>query len=266
MNKVGFIGMGNMASALAKAISKTGASIIASNRSNDKLHKACTSLKMKQATNIEVASDSEYVFLGVKPQIYPSVLEEIKEVLSERKDDYKVVSMAAGVTIDTIKEYLGKDTKVIRIMPNLPVGLEEGVVLIAYDDLASVEDKEEFKSLLRKSGTLLEVPENKIDAGSTISGCGPAFMYILMDAMIDGGISLGLTAKEARTLAAQTLIGAGKTVLSKDKALSELKNEVCSPNGTTIEGVKALEENGFRNSMIKAIEAVNRRSKELAKK
>lgn len=267
MYKVGFIGTGNMSSALAKAISKVDNNILLANRTLSKIEVLALSLNCDLTDdNLKVAKESEYIFLGVKPQVLPLVLEQIKETLRQREDNYILVSMAAGTTISKIKEMLGFDAKIIRIMPNLPVELSSGVTLVSKDEITTLEELNGLETLLKESGLVLVIDENKINAGSALSGSGPAFVYMFIESLVDGAISCGLTYDQAIKLASQTLIGSANMVLNTNKHPGQLKVEVCSPGGTTIEGVKTLEDNGFRGSVIDAVINTYKKNIELSKK
>ena len=172
--------------------------------------------------------------------------------------------MAAGVTIGTIKKTLGLPCPVVRIMPNLPVALGKGVVLLSPDDTVTEDELSALEASLRPAGLLMRMPEDKLDAGSAVSGCGPAFMYLFLDALANGGVSCGLPYQQALSLAAQTMIGAAEMTLSTGKHPGQLQSEVCSPGGTTIAGVRALEQHGTRAAAMDAVIAAYERTRELA--
>lgn len=260
----GFIGTGNMGGALAQAAAKSGAGMLLSNRTADKAVRLATELGCAAGTNLEVAEGCKYIFLGVKPQMLQALLAELKAPLSARTDRPVLVSMAAGVTIRTIRETLGLPCPVVRIMPNLPVALGKGVVLISPDDTVTEDELTALEEALKPAGLLMRMPEDKLDAGSAVSGCGPAFVYLFLDALANGGVSCGLPYPQALALAAQTMIGAAEMALASGKHPGKLQSEVCSPGGTTIAGVRALEQRGARAAAMDAVIAAYERTCELA--
>ena len=181
--QLGFIGTGNMGGALAQAAAKSGAGMLLSNRTADKAVRLAAELGCAAGTNLEVAEGCKYIFLGVKPQMLQALLAELKAPLSARTDRPVLVSMAAGVTIRTIRETLGLPCPVVRIMPNLPVALGKGVVLISPDDTVTEDELTALEEALKPAGLLMRMPEDKLDAGSAVSGCGPAFVYLFLDAL-----------------------------------------------------------------------------------
>lgn len=263
--QMGFLGVGNMGGALAEAAAQSGASMLLTNRTQLKAEVLAERLGCRAGTNREAAEQCEYLFLGVKPQMLPDLLAELKPVLAARADRFVLVSMAAGVRIATIKKQLGIDCPVVRIMPNLPVSLGAGVVLIAPDGLATADELDALEKYLTGAGLCMRVPEEKIDAGSAVSGCGPAYVYLFLDALANGGVSCGLPYGQALALAAQTLIGASRMALESGRHPGKLQSEVCSPGGTTIAGVRALEQHAFRAAAMDAVIAAYERTLELAK-
>ena len=264
MIKAGFIGCGNMGGTLATAASKTDNEIYLSDLS-DRLEEFAKKIGGKVSDNEEIAKNCDVIFLGVKPQVLGKVIEGIKDVLKERKTPFLLVSMAAGVEIVKISAMLGFECPVIRIMPNTPAQVEEGMILYCSNNLVSEKNIENFLGLMRFTGKCDAIGENVIDAASAVSGCGPAFVYMFIEALADGGVKCGLTREKAITYAAQTLLGASKMVLETGKHPGELKDAVCSPAGSTIEGVRALENSAFRSACIEAVSASFKRTKELGK-
>lgn len=262
--ELGFIGTGNMGGALAQAAAKSGASMLLSNRTAAKAERLATELSCTAGTNQDIAASCKFIFLGVKPQMLPALLDELKEPLSVRNDRFVLISMAAGITIETIRKALGFPCPIVRIMPNLPVALGKGVVLISPDSTVSEADLSALEAALRPAGLLMRMPEDKLDAGSAVSGCGPAFIYLFLDALANGGVSCGLPYPQALALAAQTMIGAAEMTLSSGKHPGKLQSEVCSPGGTTIAGVRALEQHGVRAAAMDAVIAAYERTCELA--
>ena len=262
--QLGFIGTGNMGGALAQAAATSGAGMLLSNRTADKAVRLAAELGCAAGTNLEVAEGCKYIFLGVKPQMLQALLAELKAPLSARTDRPVLVSMAAGVTIRTIRETLGLPCPVVRIMPNLPVASGTGVILLSPGSQVKEDELCELERLLQAAGLLMRMPEGQIDAGSAVSGCGPAYVYLFLDALANGGVACGLRYDQALALAAQTLIGAAGTALTSGKHPGKLQAEVCSPAGTTIAGVRTLEQRGVRAAAMNAVIAAYERTKELA--
>lgn len=211
-----------------------------------------------------LAADADVIFLGVKPNIVPEVLDELCEALRGRKDCL-LVSMAAGVTLASIESRLGFPFPIIRIMPNTPVAVGEGMILWCKSDSVTDELAKGFTDAMSKAGRLSRLDEAKIDAGTAVSGCGPAFVYMFIDALASGGETCGLTREEALAYACQTVIGAAEMTLASDRTPTELRDAVCSPGGSTIEGVKTLLGKDFATIVESAVEASYKRTQELGK-
>jgi len=255
MKKYGFIGCGNMGSAVAMAARKAmpGEQIYLANKTINKAESLAKKLKANVSSNDEIAKNCDYIFLGVKPQMMADMLANISSVLKVRKDRFILVTMAAALSIEDIRKMAGGDYPVIRIMPNTPVSVGEGVIMYSYDDKVTADEVNEFTSSLKAGGKLVELPERLIDAGSAVAGCGPAFAEMFIEALADGGVACGLPRKQAIELASQMLLGSAKLTLTSKKAPGELKDAVCSPDGTTIQGVRTLEERGFRGAAMDAV-------------
>ena len=265
MNMFGFIGTGNMGGALAKAVAaKCPEEVVLSNRTMAKAEALAKTLNCRVDTVENVAWECQYLFLGVKPQMMADLLKEIAPVL-EKREDLILVSMAAGLTIADIQCMAGKCYPVIRIMPNTPVAVGEGVVLYTVSETVTVEMKNAFCEALSGAGLLDEIPEKLMDAGSAVSGCGPAFACLFVEALADGGVACGLPRAKALTYAAQMLKGTAKLILESGEHPGKLKDAVCSPGGSTIAGVRSLEQGNFRGSTIDAVESAFHRTKELVK-
>ena len=264
--KYGFIGTGNMAGALIKVCNdKVSSSEIAlSNRTREKARKLAKQYKNKLSTNIEIAKNCHYIVLGVKPQMMKDVLGEIKEVLNER-DDFVLITMAAGLKIGDYQEILNKKHPIIRIMPNTPVAVREGIILYTSENVEE-EDLNEFLLDFSSAGLLLNVDEDHFDAAGTVSGCGPAFAEMMVEGLADGAVCCGLNRKQAIQLAAQMLVGSGKLVLESGRNPIELKDEVTSPGGTTIEGVLKLEEKAVPSALAQAVIASYEKNDKLRSK
>ncbi len=259
--KYGFIGCGNMGGALASAAAKAvgGANLLLADADESKAKALAEKLGAKVSTNEEIGQTCDYIVLGVKPQIMGSVLASLS-----LQGSPVLVSMAAGLKIETLEEMLGAKATWIRMMPNTPVQVGEGRIL--YTSHATSEQTEGFCKLFAEAGVLLEMDEKLIDAGSALSGCGPAFVYLFIEALADGGVACGLPRDIALELAAGTVLGSAKTVLETKQHPGALKDAVCSPGGSTIAGVKALEDGAFRAASIEAVIKAFERTKELGKK
>lgn len=255
-----------MGGAIAEAVSKaeTGNNILLSDNCTEKAKELAKKIGAKVSDNCEIAKTANIIFLGVKPQILESVINEIKEILSKRTDAL-VVSMAAGITIKKIEGYFDCELPIVRIMPNTPVSVGEGMVLYTPNQKVSEEQLQQFTSAMKLSGKLDKISENLIDAASALSGCGPAFVYMFIEALADGAVSCGLQRDKAISYAAQTLIGSASLLISSNKHPEELKDAVCSPGGSTIMGVKALENGGMRGTVINAVTDAFQKTKELGK-
>ena len=264
MIRVGFIGTGNMGGALATAVARADVDyeIILTNRTYDKAGKLAERLRSKFAANVEAVSDNneiaercDYIFLGVKPQMMGDMLKGIAPALkkrAEKSDKFTLITMAAGLSISRIKEMAGGNYNVIRIMPNTPAAIGEGMTLYAAPGVEP-NTVNEFLQMLLASGRMCELPESLIDAGSAVSGCGPAFVYMFIEALSDGGVQAGLPRAKAYELAAKMVEGSAAMVLESGRHPGELKDAVCSPGGTTIEGVRVLEEGGLRGLVMDAV-------------
>ena len=264
--KIGFIGGGNMGGALAEAAVRSlgGERVLIACRTEESTAAAAERTGASPSTASEIAEKCRLVFLGVKPNMIEGVVREIGETLAERQDGWAAVSMAAGVTVDSLCGMLGGDARIIRMMPNTSVAVGEG--MIAYTHRATDSDVCIFKEAMSKTGVIDELPEELIDAATAVMGCGPAFAYQFAEAVADGGERCGLSREAAELYAAQMMLGAAKMMLTSDRSPRELRDAVCSPGGSTIEGVRTLEARGLRETVISAVEASFERTKELGKK
>lgn len=213
-----------------------------------------------EAASLEKVCKADYVFFGVKPQILPEVLNTTKDMLGELS---VLVSMAAGFSISKIEEFVGTGRKIIRIMPNTPAAYGEGMMLVATNN---AKDKiQEFKKIMAYSGKIEEIPERLIDAGTAVSGSGPAFVYMFIEALAKGGEKCGLPYDAALKLAAQTALGSAKTVLESGISPNALRQAVCSPGGTTIEGVASLEKGKLTETTVDAVKATYEKALKMGK-
>ena len=257
--KIGFIGTGNMGSAIAAAVAGQGRALLLANRSPAKAQALAEELGARAVKNPEAAAESDLLFLGVKPQMMAGMLADIAPVLRSREERVVLVTMAAGLSCEDIRDMAGAPYPVIRMMPNTPCAIGKGVV--QYCGLGvSGEELEEFAELLAPAGLIDRVDEKLIDAASAVSGCGPAFAYLFIEALADGAVACGLPRDKAMAYAAQMLAGSAQMVLDSGKHPGALKDAVCSPGGTTIQGVRALEEGGFRAAAMNAVIAAYEQS------
>ncbi|MEE1186213.1 MAG: pyrroline-5-carboxylate reductase [Acutalibacteraceae bacterium] len=267
MSYYGFIGCGNMGGALAAAAAKSvdKKEIYVSGKDKSESDLFAQKHGVNSSDNITIAKSSDILFLGVKPQVLGQVLNEIAPALKSN-ENCVVVSMAAAITINKIVQMLGFEPKIIRIMPNTPVFVNEGMTVYDANSKVSEEEINKFLEVLKFAGQFDRLDEDKIDAAGALSGCGPAYAYIFLEALADGAVSLGIPRDKAERYAAQTLLGAAAMMLNTGKKPGELKDSVCSPGGTTIEGVAALEKAGFRSAAIDACVAAYNKTKKLAGK
>ena len=261
--KVGFIGAGNMGGALATAAAKSKQKIFLADRDAEKAKTLAKKLKCETAAAEVVASDCDFVFLGVKPQVLGDVLSTLAPTVNARCQKPVLVSMAAGVKMQDILAKI--DAPLIRIMPNIPVAAGAGMILYDVSAAVTQEQEQAFLQILEKAGQLCRLEEKLIDAGSAVSGCGPAFVSLFVEALSDGGVACGLPRATAMTLALQTLLGTASLLQKTGQHPGQLKDAVCSPGGSTIAGVEALEQGGFRASVMDAVSAAFERTKELGK-
>ena len=262
-----FIGTGSMGSALAAAASRSllPEDMLLSNRTRAKAEDLAERLGCAVGTVPEAAALARYVFLGVKPQMMAGLFADIGTVLSRRTDRFILVSMAAGVTMERVAELAGRKYPIIRIMPNTPCAIGEGVVLYDASEEVTQEELDFFVKAMSGAGLLDRVEERLIDAGSAVAGCGPAFACLFMEALADGGVACGLPRQKALHYAAQMLRGTAGLLLETGQHPGTMKDAVCSPGGSTIAGVRVLEESGFRGAAMDAVIAALERTAELGK-
>ena len=264
MYTFGFIGTGNMGGALAKAAAKSTGNILLADHFPEKAEALAQQVGCDCAGNIAVVNNCRYVFLGVKPQMMSDMLDSVRDALKCR-DDIILVTMAAGLSIDTIRTLAGGDYKTIRIMPNTPVEVGEGEILYSPAENVTEAELNEFLMLMQHAGKLTAVPESLMDAGCSLSGCGPAFVFKFIRALAQGGVNAGIDEKTALELAAQTVIGAAKLLAASPLDPQTLIQNVCSPGGSTIEGVKSLDSNSFEQIVADAVAASYKRNLALGK-
>ena len=247
MNKTfGFIGTGNMGGALALALSKkvSPSDIFLSNRTREKAEALASKIGAQVSDNASIAASCGYIVLGVKPQMMEETLEPLRAVLASRKDEFVLVTMAAALTCSTIQEFAGGDYPVIRMMPNTPVSVGEGVVMYCYTENARAYAPY-FAESFAAAGLVDEISEEFIDAGCVITGCAPAYADMFMEGMRDGAKAIGFPEDKIVRYVEQMLLGSAKLALETGEDPASLRVKVCSPGGSTIEGVKKLQELEF---------------------
>lgn len=267
--KIGFIGSGNMASVLIKGISKAGLveekSVFASDIDPEKLE----SLKSEYGINTvfkdnkKVVEDSDIIVLAVKPQIMSRILSEIDEKLDSSK---LVISIAAGISTEYIDSLTSNDLKIIRAMPNTPALIMEGATAICPGENVSEDDLKLAREIFSAVGVVVVVDETQMDAVTGLSGSGPAYIFMMIEALSDAGVKMGLSRNVSMKLAAQTVMGAAKLQIETGMHPGRLKDMVTSPGGTAIAGIHTLEQGALRTTLINAVENATLRSKELGKK
>ena len=253
--KIGFIGAGKMGGAIIKGLISSGfvakENIFASESTPEAAQEAAERLGIEVITdNSKLITESDVVVLATKPYVIKKLLETLKHSFKENK---LVISIAAGISTSSIEEILDNDVPVIRVMPNTPALVEEGMTAICRGRCANDDHAGLTKELFSKVGRSCEVPEHLIDAVTGVSGSGPAFFYLIIEALADGGVKLGIPKATALELAAQTALGAAKMILETGKHPSVLKDEVTTPGGCTAAGLATLEENAIRSAMIKTV-------------
>lgn len=262
--KLGVIGCGFMAQAILKGVVGSdfirAKKVVVSDTNEDKLDWAVDFGLVATKNNKFLVENSEYVLFAVKPQNFEEVCAQLEGVCPE-----KVISIMAGVKRDKIKGALGRKIKVARCMPNLPCSIGSGMMGVDMSDFNDNQDDLEFiNGVLSCLGTVLSTDESKMDAVTAISGSGPAYVFMFIDALTDAGVQLGLTRNEASLLAVQTVMGSAEMVEHSETPVPELIKRVCSKGGTTIEAVKVLEDGNFRKVIADAAVACAKRSKELS--
>lgn len=263
--KLGFIGTGNMASAMMGGIIKNnivpaqeiiGADLFAPSREKvrDTLGIHVTD------SNLDVVKQAEIIVLSVKPQFYESVINEIKDELTENQ---LIITIAPGKTLEWLGEKFGKAVKIVRTMPNTPAMVGEGMTAACYNSYVTKEDLEAAVAILKGFSRVEVVPEGMMDAVVAVSGSSPAYVFMMIEAMADAAVSGGMPRAQAYQFAAQAVLGSAKMVLETGKHPGELKDMVCSPAGTTIEAVRVLEELGFKSAIFEAMKVCEEKSRNM---
>ncbi|XP_051929594.1 pyrroline-5-carboxylate reductase 3-like [Hippocampus zosterae] len=263
---VGFIGAGNMAFGIVKGILTGNVRPMNVKVSAPSLRNLGRFKEMNISTthsNTEVVCTCDVLFVAVKPHLVATVLREISHHVTDR---HTIVSVAAGVTLATLEELLPEGSRVIRLMPNLPCVVLQGALLFTRGTHAKQEHGALLCSLLQRCGLVEEGPEAWLDIHTGLSGSGVAFVYLFAEALAEGAVKMGMPGALAHRIASQTVRGAGQLLLESDKHPAQLRSEVCTPGGTTIYGLHALEQGGVRASTMAAVESATERARELGRK
>lgn len=268
MKNIGFIGCGNMGAAMLEGIMKAGVAdgphVYVSNQHPEKLTALARRYDFRICDNETVASRSDVLFLAVKPYMYATVIDQIKD---EIQMDCIVVCIAAGISIHDMYEMLGNDHyKVVKAMPNTPALVQEAMSALCFGENLSLKEQEEMTAIFESFGECREVKENMMDAITAIAGSSPAYFFMILEAMGDAGVKGGLSRDDAYFFAAQSMLGSAKMYLKTRKHPGYLKDMVTSPGGTTIEAVAKLEEKGLRSALIAGMDACIEKSKKMSQK
>jgi len=262
--KLGFIGVGNMGEALVKGLLASGAArpdqVWVSARRKERIAELVSTYGVHGGSNSEVARESDVLVLGVKPQILDQVLRGISHDVSQ---DKLVISVAAGVPIAAIERRLNPPMRIVRAMPNTPATVGAGATAIALGEHATDADLAIARAIFDSVGITVQLEEVQLDAATGLSGSGPAYIFLIIEALSDAGVKVGLSRRAAMQLAAQTVLGSAKLLIESGQHPGMLKDAVTSPGGTAIAGLHTLEAGGLRNVLMNAVEASCRRSREL---
>lgn len=255
--KIGFLGFGNMAQAMAKGWVRPGniepSNLYATARNIEKLERNTESLGIQAiASTEEMIQKVDIVVLAVKPYQIQSVVEPVKELLKDKI----IFSVAANFPFEKFKEFLSEEFSHVSSVPNTPVSIGEGIIVVEETHSLTEEEWSLLKESLKMLGLVQQVPTEQLDIGGTLAGCGPAFASMFLEALADGAVKYGLSRADAYALASQMISGTGKMYLETNEHPGVMKDKVTSPGGTTIKGVAALEEHGFRNAVIQAFDAI----------
>lgn len=263
---IGFIGYGKMAQAMVKGLIKSGTfqkgNIIGSKRNISIEGKSEKCEIYLSDDNKEIARKSDFIVLATKPNTYALILEEIRDAI---KADAIIISIGAGISSQFLKDNLPQGTKYIKTMPNTPAMVGEGMTALSTNETLKKEDVEDIEDIFSSFGKTEIVDESLMDGFTALCGSSPAYIYMLIEAMADGGVLVGIPRDKAYTMAAQAVLGSAKMVLETGLKPSELKDNVASPGGTTIEAIASLEEGGFRSAIIKAMSACAKKSRQMTK-
>lgn len=267
MKKIGIIGCGNMGGALASAICRAAEAenVFVADSFAQKALQFAAAHGCQSACNDTIARECDWIVLAVKPQVLEAVLSDLQPVLAQRKTPAVLVSIAAGIPLFSLEKWSDPSYPIFRVMPNTPALVGEGMILYTANDAVTEAQRTQFTELFRFAGELDGIAESQMDAAGALSGCGPAFVCLFADALADGAVQCGVPKDKALRYAWQTLLGTAQLAITEGKHPAALKDAVCSPGGTTIRGVAALEEGAFRSDVMKAVVAAYQRSLELGK-
>ncbi len=267
-NRIGFVGCGNMGSAILNGILEADLvdkeDILVSCRSDESKNRISEEFGVTITDNKAVAEKCNTIFLAVKPNVFPVVIDDIRDAIEVGKMPL-IISIAAGMPINKIEDMFGRDIKLIRSMPNTPALVGEAMSALCVNDNVTEDDKAKALSIFESFGEAEFIDEKLMDAVIGVSGSSPAYIYMLIEAMADGAVLSGMPREKAYKFAAQSVMGSAKMVLETGIHPGELKDAVCSPGGTTIEGVAMLERMGFRDAIISAEKACVDKSIEMSK-
>ena len=250
-----FIGTGNMGGALARCAAAGGKCdrILLANRGRVKAEMLASEIGAEVTDNRTAAAEADYLFLGVEPDMLEELILSLRDTIAGRNTPPVIVSMAAGKSLAAIMQYLGAEYPVIRIMPNVAVSVGSGVIVYCVSPAVTEKQLEEFLHIMEKAGYFSLLEERLISAASGITGCGTAFVAMFAEALADGGVACGLPRKTAAEYASRMIAGSAQLLVQSGRHSAEIKDMVCSPGGSTIQGVRALEEGGFRAAVMDAV-------------
>ena len=260
--KYGFIGCGNMGGAIARALSQATKDVLISDRSGE-ARALAEELGVVYGDNAAIAETCDRIFIAVKPHMVADALAPLQKVLSERKP--LLITMAAGLEIAKLQQLAGTELPIIRIMPNTPTAIGKGVIPYCRNGLVTDDILSDWLADMGFCGLLDALEERLMDAASALSGSGPAFMYLLIEALADGAVACGIPRAKAIEYAAMTMAGSAEMVLATHQHPGALKDAVCSPGGSTIVGVQTLENHGFRGAAMDCVIDTYRRNLEMGK-
>lgn len=263
--KLGFIGCGNMAGAIIGGVLNGGLvkpeDVMGSAKTDATLTRVKSAFGIEVThNNRQVALFSDVLVLAVKPGVMEEVIQDVKDAVDERT---VVVTLAAGKTLGWLRETFGKNVKIVRTMPNTPALVGEGMTALCRNEAVSDDELAKVRKIFESCGRTEILPESLIDAATSLSGSSPAYVFMFMEALADAAVMQGMPRRTAYRMAAQTVLGSAKLMLETEKHPGELKDMVCSPGGTTIEGVRVLEARGMRSAVIEALTACGEKAKKL---
>jgi pyrroline-5-carboxylate reductase len=265
--RIGFIGAGNMGAALLRGVAGSGLVSPDKIKIFDVDREKTSKLKKETGINVstgnnELVENSDIIILAVKPNYVKSVLEECRNSFSS---DKILVSIAVGVSLQTLHDIMGESVKIVRTMPNIPVVVGEGMTLISFDRNIEEKEKSQVKKIFECSGKAEELEEKLMSEVTALTGSSPAYVFMFIEAMADAAVLSGIPRGIAYKLASQAVLGSAKMVMESGKHPGELKDQVCSPAGTTIEALVALEKNGFRYAVMDAMNECTKKAREIGR-